>query len=322
MEPNNIIEKHNLWKLDDILAASDPADAASHIFPISDFFDIQNGYLCKFGVEERNFFYILGYNLFGSKYTPILIIYEYFSELGKKPEKLEEIALNNKYLLLRAINSNLVHVKGEFLYYFKIENNDTDQTICYTLCQYSVIDQVEEQLESQLGTMDYDEADEANVYAACGIFGGMSSEQEDDSSWEAIKKHLYVITVFSQKDNLEYSIRKADNLGVDLAYEHKQVGKDYRRLQLTDSTQVSLMVVSKNQHHFDRYNSDILTLQLQDQSSNVTQRMWQIQSSQDAISLKEIIESINILGLKDYFEQHLLMPYYFVKRAYSDEEKS
>lgn len=108
--------------------------------------------------------------------------------------------------------------------------------------------------------MDYDEVDEVNVYAACGIFGGLGGEKEQDESWEAIKKHLYVVTVFSQKDNLEYSIRKADNLQVDLAYEHKQVGRDYRRLELSDSNQVSLMVVGKNQHHFGRYNSDILTL--------------------------------------------------------------
>jgi hypothetical protein len=126
IEPDKIIEKHTFCQLDDILAATDPANAASHTFSISDFFEIQNGYLFKFSVEDRNFFYILGYNLFGSKYTPILIIYEYFFEIGKKPEKLEEVALNNKYLLLRAINSQLVYVSGEFLYYFKIENNDTD----------------------------------------------------------------------------------------------------------------------------------------------------------------------------------------------------
>lgn len=48
--------------------------------------------------------------------------------------------------------------------------------------------------------MDYDEEEEANVYAACGIFGGKNREKEIEGSWEAIKKHLYVITVFSQKD--------------------------------------------------------------------------------------------------------------------------
>ena len=132
-------------------------------------------------------------------------------------------------------------------------------------------------MESQLDRMDYDEQEEASVYAACAIFGSsMSGEKEIGESWEAIKKHLYVITVFSQKDNLEYSIRKADDLQADLAYEHKQVGRDYRRLELSDSTQVSLKVIGKNQHHFGRYNSDILTLQLLDQSNNVTQRMWQI----------------------------------------------
>ena len=108
--------------------------------------------------------------------------------------------------------------------------------------------------------MDYDEEEEANVYAACAIFGGVSGEKEIAESWEAIKKPLYIITVFSQKDNLEYSIRKADDLKVDLAYEHKQVGRDYRRLELSDATQVSLMVIGKNQHHYGRINSDILTL--------------------------------------------------------------
>lgn len=63
---------------------------------------------------------------------------------------------------------------------------------------------------------------------------------------------------------MEYSIRKADDLKVDLVYEHKQVGKDYRRLELSDSTQVSLNVIGKNQHHFGRHNSDILTLQFLD----------------------------------------------------------
>jgi len=115
-----------MWKFDEFFSASDPQDVFSSIFNVSDFFEIQNGYLSKFSVGERNFFYILGYNLSGSKYTPILIIYEYFSEIGKRPEKLEEVALNNKYLTLRAINSQLVYVSGEFLYYFKIENNDTD----------------------------------------------------------------------------------------------------------------------------------------------------------------------------------------------------
>jgi len=115
-----------MWKFDEFFSASDPQDVFSSIFNVSDFFEIQNGYLSKFSVGERNFFYILGYNLFGSKYTPILIIYEYFSEIGKRQEKLEEVAINNKYLTLRAINSQLVYVSGEFLYYFKIENNDTD----------------------------------------------------------------------------------------------------------------------------------------------------------------------------------------------------
>ena len=65
IEPDNIIEKHTMWKLDDILSASNPDDEASYIFSVSDFFEIQNGYLTKFSFQDRNFFYILGYNLFG-----------------------------------------------------------------------------------------------------------------------------------------------------------------------------------------------------------------------------------------------------------------
>jgi hypothetical protein len=65
IEPNNIIEKHTMWKLDDILSTSNPDDEASYIFSVSDFFEIQNGYLTKFSFQDRNFFYILGYNLFG-----------------------------------------------------------------------------------------------------------------------------------------------------------------------------------------------------------------------------------------------------------------
>lgn len=65
IEPDDIIEKHIEWKFDDILSAPNPDDEATHIFPVSDFFEIQNGYLSKFSVAKRNFFYILGYNLFG-----------------------------------------------------------------------------------------------------------------------------------------------------------------------------------------------------------------------------------------------------------------
>jgi hypothetical protein len=65
IEPDNIIEKYTMWKLDGILSASNPDDEASHIFSVSDFFEIQNGYLSKFSFNDRNFFYILGYNLFG-----------------------------------------------------------------------------------------------------------------------------------------------------------------------------------------------------------------------------------------------------------------
>ena len=65
IEPDNIIEKHTMWKLDGILSASNPDDEASNIFSVSDFFEIQNGYLSKFSFDNRNFFYILGYNLFG-----------------------------------------------------------------------------------------------------------------------------------------------------------------------------------------------------------------------------------------------------------------
>jgi len=65
IEPDNIIEKHTMWKLADMLSASNPDDEATNIFSVSDFFEIQNGYLTKFSYDDRNFFYILGYNLFG-----------------------------------------------------------------------------------------------------------------------------------------------------------------------------------------------------------------------------------------------------------------
>ena len=91
-------------------------------------------------------------------------------EEPRRPVKLAEICLNNQFMPLHCINSDLVIQSGQYLFYLKIANDVDISSIRLELCRYDVILQNEEILFSAEDIMDYDKMEKAHVFASCGVF--------------------------------------------------------------------------------------------------------------------------------------------------------
>ena len=135
---------------------------------------------------------------------------------------------------LHCINSDLVIQNGKYLFYLKIENEIETNSIRLDLCRYDVILQKEEILHHTEDIMDYDRKEQVHVFASCGVFASAVDDPKNMGQYETdIDKFIeskFILIQYSQKNSLEYSIRKISDFENDLVYEHKHIHSDYTSL--------------------------------------------------------------------------------------------
>ena len=152
----------------------------------------------------------------------------------QRPIKLAEIQLNNHFMPLHSINSDLVIHQGQYLFYLKIENEVETNSIRLNLCRYDVILKQEQILYHSEDIMDFDKSEQVHVFASCGVFASTVDDQMDiaqvETDIDEFIESKYILIQYSQKNSLEYSIRKISDFENDLVYEHKHIHSDYTEL--------------------------------------------------------------------------------------------